>query len=79
MPLVWEAFTDYRRDSIYLSRIEVDILSAMAARIRRARRRQPGVHQTASDGKLPRIASAASWKTSSPPRLHDSMVVTRSA
>jgi thymidylate synthase (FAD) len=30
MPLVWEAFTDYRRDSIYLSRIEIDIVSAMA-------------------------------------------------
>ena len=31
MPLVWEAFTDYRRDSMYLSRVEVDIVSAMAA------------------------------------------------
>ena len=30
VPLVWEAFTDYRRESIYLSRIEVDIVSAMA-------------------------------------------------
>jgi len=30
MPLVWEAFTDYRRDSLYLSRLEVDIVSAMA-------------------------------------------------
>jgi len=30
MPLVWEAFTDYRRDSMYLSRLEVDIVSAMA-------------------------------------------------
>jgi len=31
MPLVWEAFTDYRRESMYLSRVEVDIVSAMAA------------------------------------------------
>ena len=31
VPLVWEAFTDYRRESMYLSRIEVDIVSAMAA------------------------------------------------
>jgi len=31
VPLVWEAFTDYRRDSMYLSRVEVDIVSAMAA------------------------------------------------
>jgi len=30
MPLVWEAFTDYRRDSMYLSRTEIDIVSAMA-------------------------------------------------
>ena len=31
MPLVWEAFTDYRRRSMYLSRVEVEIVSAMAA------------------------------------------------
>ena len=31
VPLVWEAFTDYRRESMYLSRIEVEIVSAMAA------------------------------------------------
>lgn len=31
MPLVWEAFTDYRRRSVYLSRVEVEIVSAMAA------------------------------------------------
>jgi len=31
MPLVWEAFTDYRRQSMYLSRVEIDIVSAMAA------------------------------------------------
>jgi thymidylate synthase (FAD) len=30
VPLVWEAFTDYRRQSMYLSRVEVDIVSAMA-------------------------------------------------
>jgi thymidylate synthase (FAD) len=30
VPLVWEAFTDYRRDSMYLSRLEIDIVSAMA-------------------------------------------------
>ena len=31
MPLVWEAFTDYRRRSMYLSRVEIEIVSAMAA------------------------------------------------
>ena len=31
MPLVWEAFIDYRRDSMYLSRVEIDIVSALAA------------------------------------------------
>jgi thymidylate synthase (FAD) len=31
VPLVWEAFTDYRRESMYLSRLEIDIVSAMAA------------------------------------------------
>jgi thymidylate synthase (FAD) len=31
VPLVWEAFTDYRRQSMYLSRVEIDIVSAMAA------------------------------------------------
>ena len=31
VPLVWEAFTDYRRRSIYLSRVEIEIVSAMAA------------------------------------------------
>jgi thymidylate synthase (FAD) len=30
VPLVWEAFTDYRRDSMYLSRIEIEIVSAIA-------------------------------------------------
>ena len=30
MPLVWEAFTDYRRRSMYLSRVEIEIVSAMA-------------------------------------------------
>jgi thymidylate synthase (FAD) len=31
VPLVWEAFTDYRRRSMYLSRVEIEIVSAMAA------------------------------------------------
>ena len=31
VPLVWEAFTDYRRESMYLSRAEIEIVSAMAA------------------------------------------------
>jgi thymidylate synthase (FAD) len=30
VPLVWEAFTDYRRESMYLSRTEIEIVSAMA-------------------------------------------------
>jgi len=30
VPLVWEAFTDYRRESMYLSRLEIEIVSAMA-------------------------------------------------
>ncbi len=31
VPLVWEAFTDYRRESMYLSRLEVAIVSAMVS------------------------------------------------
>ena len=30
VPLVWEAFTDYRRNSMYLSKLEVAVVSAMA-------------------------------------------------
>ena len=30
VPLVWEAFTDYRRRSMYLSRVEIEAISAMA-------------------------------------------------
>jgi len=30
VPLVWEAFTDYRRDAMYLSKLETQIVSAMA-------------------------------------------------
>jgi thymidylate synthase (FAD) len=30
VPLVWEAFTDYRRQALYLSKLEVAIVSAMA-------------------------------------------------
>jgi thymidylate synthase (FAD) len=30
VPLVWEAFTDYRREAMYLSKLEVAIVSAMA-------------------------------------------------
>jgi thymidylate synthase (FAD) len=30
MPLVWEAFTDYRQKSMYLSRLEIEIVTAMA-------------------------------------------------
>jgi len=31
VPLVWEAFTDYRRESMYLSRIEIDIVTAITS------------------------------------------------
>jgi thymidylate synthase (FAD) len=31
MPLVWEAFTDYRRESMYLSRLEIDIVTAITS------------------------------------------------
>jgi len=31
MPLVWEAFTDYRRESMYLSRLEIEIVSALTS------------------------------------------------
>ena len=31
VPLVWEAFTDYRRESMYLSRLEIDIVTAMTS------------------------------------------------
>jgi thymidylate synthase (FAD) len=30
VPLVWEAFTDYRREAMYLSKLEVAVVSAMA-------------------------------------------------
>ena len=30
VPLVWEAFTDYRQQSMFLSRVEIDIVTAMA-------------------------------------------------
>jgi len=30
VPLVWEAFTDYRRDAMYLSKLEVAVVTAMA-------------------------------------------------
>jgi thymidylate synthase (FAD) len=30
VPLVWEAFTDYRREAMYLSKLEVAIVTAMA-------------------------------------------------
>ena len=40
VPLVWEAFTDYRRESMYLSRLEIDIVSAMARRAQSDRARQ---------------------------------------
>src|SRR5262249_54524643 len=30
VPLVWEAFTDYRRKAMYLSKLEIEIVSAMA-------------------------------------------------
>jgi thymidylate synthase (FAD) len=30
VPLVWEAFTDYRREAMYLSKLEIAIVSAMA-------------------------------------------------
>jgi thymidylate synthase (FAD) len=31
VPLVWEAFTDYRRESMYLSRLEIDIVTALTS------------------------------------------------
>ena len=31
VPLVWEAFTDYRRESMYLSRLEIDIVTAITS------------------------------------------------
>jgi thymidylate synthase (FAD) len=31
VPLVWEAFTDYRQRSMFLSRLEIDIVSAVAS------------------------------------------------
>jgi thymidylate synthase (FAD) len=55
VPLVWEAFTDYRRHALRLSRIEVDILSALAGgspeRAKAAATSQ-GLLKTSSDGKL---------------------------
>ena len=31
LPLVWEAFTDYRQQSMHLTRIEIDVVSALAS------------------------------------------------
>ena len=31
LPLVWEAFTDYRQRSMHLTRIEIDVVSALAS------------------------------------------------
>jgi thymidylate synthase (FAD) len=55
VPLVWEAFSDYRRQALRLSRIEVDVLSALAggspARATAAARSH-GLLKAGSDGKL---------------------------
>ena len=37
VPLVWEAFNDYRRRALRLSRVEVEVLSALASSPERAR------------------------------------------
>ena len=31
MPIVWEAFNDYRRDALWLSRLEVEVVTALAS------------------------------------------------
>jgi thymidylate synthase (FAD) len=55
VPLVWEAFTDYRRHALRLSRIEVDVLSALASgspERAKAAAASHGLLKTGSDGRL---------------------------
>ena len=69
VPLVWEAFKDYRRQALRLSRIEIDVLSALAGGSpERGERRRPrrGCSRPAATANSPRIASAASSKRNSP-------------
>jgi thymidylate synthase (FAD) len=57
VPIVWEAFLDYRRDSVQLSRIEVEIVSAINSKdSARAREfaAQCGLLNRRKDGKLAR-------------------------
>src|SRR5215813_3361462 len=55
VPLVWEAFTDYRRRAVRLSRIEIEVLSALGSGSpegAKAVATSYGLLKTSSDGKL---------------------------
>ena len=69
VPLVWEAFTDYRRDSMYLSRLEIDIVSAMAeGRADRAKEVFDGVaskrERNEIEAKLTKLGFTIPWSNS---------------
>jgi thymidylate synthase (FAD) len=54
VPIVWEAFNDYRRQALRLSRIEVDVLTALASSPERARAvaESFGLLRVDADGRL---------------------------
>jgi thymidylate synthase (FAD) len=54
VPIVWEAFNDYRRQALRLSRIEVDVLTALASSPERARAvaESLGLLKVNADGRL---------------------------
>ena len=55
VPLVWEAFNDYRRQALWLSRIEIEIVTALAsgsAANARAAAESLGLLKTGNDGQL---------------------------
>ena len=55
VPLVWEAFMDYRMRSIQLSRIEIEIISAISSNepnLARELARKYGIEKLGRDGKI---------------------------
>ena len=55
VPLVWEAFNDYRRQALRLSRIELEVVTALAsgsAERARAAAESSGLLKTGNDGQL---------------------------
>jgi len=55
VPLVWQAFLDYRRDALHLSRLEVEVIGALAGgspEAARAKAESLGLLNTTADGRL---------------------------